>query len=140
ATRLGGDRLRRVDVYLVNDQHGRLVGVVAPRANDTEHPARAERDRVAGAPVGYGGGKSRRERLGAGGARVGTWLMTVWRDTRNSWFLVASIRGPGGRCLSLARRKRGLCSSDCRRRWRAGMRTRFGGSRSTSRSESTPRG
>jgi hypothetical protein len=44
-------RARRSSGQVLNDQDGRLVGVIVANANDLERPVRPERDRVAGSPV-----------------------------------------------------------------------------------------
>jgi hypothetical protein len=44
-------RARRSSGQVLNDQDGRLVGVIVANANDLERPFRPERDRVAGPPV-----------------------------------------------------------------------------------------
>jgi hypothetical protein len=51
---------RRPSSHVLNDEHRRLVAIVVPKANDAEHPARAERDRVAGAPIRHDGFERRR--------------------------------------------------------------------------------
>jgi hypothetical protein len=43
---------RRTFGHVLNDQHGRLVGVVVANANDLKRSARAQWDRVAGLPPG----------------------------------------------------------------------------------------